>query len=320
MVAVSEIVDRFATPELPIYAGGAPVLNVRMMLSLVTNMVVFTSLSTAMIALFLVLVLRRALGVFVPLTISILSVVGTVGAMGAIGIPAMPISEIVPSFLLAVGVGASVHLIVIFLQRYEMGASREDAIAGALGHSGLPIIMTSLTTAGGLASFAAADLLPIAVFGIVSPLGLIVCLLISITLAPALLAVVPLRPQSATHPPSENATLELIAPDHLTTRVLTRMGAFATRRPGTILGGCAALARDRHRRHASARGQLRFARLVPRRPARQGRVLQARRRLRRRDGPRDADPDRRAERPPRPRRPAKRSIARSARSSGSKSR
>jgi len=177
----------------------------------------------------------------VPLTISILSVVGTVGAMGAIGIPAMPISEIVPSFLLAVGVGASVHLIVIFLQRYEMGASREDAIAGALGHSGLPIIMTSLTTAGGLASFAAADLLPIAVFGIVSPLGLIVCLLISITLAPALLAVVPLRPPSATHPASQNATLEQVAPDHLTTRVLTRMGAFATRRPGTILGGCAAL-------------------------------------------------------------------------------
>lgn len=241
VMAVSDVVDRFATPDFPIYAGGAPVLNVRMMVSLVTNVVVFTGLSTVMIALFLLLVLRRALGVFVPLTIAILSVVGTVGAMGTIGIPAMPISEIVPSFLLAVGVGASVHLIVIFLQRLDLGASREDAIAGALGHSGLPIIMTSLTTAGGLASFAAADLLPVAVFGIVSPLGLIVCLLLSLSLTPALLAVVPLRTPQPGAETARPRSIESVAPDQWTTRALARLGTFATRRPGTVLGSCAAL-------------------------------------------------------------------------------
>lgn len=239
VAAIESLVDRFSGPDFPIHAGGAPVLNVRMMVSLVTNILVFTALSTAMIAFFLIVVLRRALGVFIPLLVSILSVVGTLGLMGALGIPAMPISEIVPSFLLSVGVGASVHLIVIFLQRLEAGASREDAIAGALGHSGLPIIMTSLTTAGGLASFAAADLLPVAIFGVVSPLGLLVVLVLTLTLTPALLAVVPIR-RPARGPVNPHA-IDADQPDAISVRALTRLGAYSTKRPGVVIGASLAL-------------------------------------------------------------------------------
>jgi predicted RND superfamily exporter protein len=241
VAAIESVVERFSDPDFPIHAGGAPVLNVRMMVSLVTNILVFTALSTVMIAFFLVVVLRRALGVFIPLGVSILSVVGTLGLMGSLGIPAMPISEIVPSFLLSVGVGASVHLIVIFLQRFEAGASREDAIAGALGHSGLPIIMTSLTTAGGLASFAAADLLPVAIFGVVSPLGLLVVLVLTLSLTPALLAVAPIRATTGT--PTKVTTTETgdRVPDALSVRMLTRLGAYATRRPGVVIGASVAM-------------------------------------------------------------------------------
>ena len=232
--ALSAVVDRFNSESFRIYAGGAPILNVRMMTSLVTNILVFTGLSTCLIGFFLVLVLRRAIGVFIPLSVAILSLITTLGAMGALGIPAMPISEIVPSFLLSIGVGASVHLIAIFLQRLEAGDSREDAVAASLGHSGLPIIMTGLTTAGGLASFAAADLLPIAVFGIVSPLGIIICLLLTLTLAPALLAVIPMKMQT---PPAQTPENQAPEPDGLSIRLLSRGGEFATTHPGIVLGG-----------------------------------------------------------------------------------
>lgn len=232
--ALSAVVDRFNSESFRIYAGGAPILNVRMMTSLVTNILVFTGLSTCLIGFFLVLVLRRAIGVFIPLSVAILSLITTLGAMGALGIPAMPISEIVPSFLLSIGVGASVHLIAIFLQRLEAGDSREDAVAASLGHSGLPIIMTGLTTAGGLASFAAADLLPIAVFGIVSPLGIIICLLLTLTLAPALLAVIPIKMPTPAAQTPENQVPE---PDGLSIRLLSRGGEFATTHPGIVLGG-----------------------------------------------------------------------------------
>jgi predicted RND superfamily exporter protein len=158
--------------------------------------------------------------------------------MGTIGIPAMPISEIVPSFLLSIGVGSSVHVIAIFLQRFEAGASREEAIAGALGHSGLPIIMTGLTTAGGIASFATADLMPIAIFGTVAPLGILLTLVMTLLLAPALLAVMPLRtyPKPTTAPKAPMDGTDQTVPNALSIRILTRFGDYATAHAGRVLG------------------------------------------------------------------------------------
>ena len=221
---VLEIIERYDADDFRTYAGGPPIINMSMMGSLMRDVVLFTILSVGVIILFLGLVFRHALGVVIPLTISLLSLAATLGTMGTVGIPAMPISEIVPSFLLAVGVGGSVHLIVIFQQRLLAGASREDAIAGALAHSGLPIIMTSLTTAGGLASFAAAELLPIAVFGTVAPLGILLTLLMTLTLAPALLAVVPLRPPARA---AEGQSPSI--------RFLVGAGDFATRNAARVL-------------------------------------------------------------------------------------
>ncbi len=240
VAAVKQIVARYDAPDFRIYAGGAPVLNTALMVSLVTDIVLFTTLSTLMIGVFLTIVFRRVLAVVVPLLIAILSIVATLATMGTIGIPAMPISEIVPSFLLSVGVGASVHLITIFLQRLEMGASREDAIAGALGHSGLPIIMTSLTTAGGIASFATADLVPIAIFGIVAPLGILLTLVMTLLLAPALLAVMPLRAIPAPAPPGDPRD-DKPAAFALSTRMLTHLGDYATSHTGRVLGMSATL-------------------------------------------------------------------------------
>lgn len=239
VAAVNAIVARFDAPDFRIYAGGAPVMNTALMISLVTDIVVFTLLSSVMIGVFLAIVFRRLLAVVVPLSIAIISLVATLGAMGTLGIPAMPISEIVPSFLLSIGVGASVHLIVIFLQRLAAGATREDAIAGALGHSGLPIIMTGLTTAGGIASFATADLMPIAIFGVVAPLGILMTLVITLLLTPALLALMPLRMVPNPSVPADAAASD--ASRTLSSRVLTRCGDYATANAGHVLGISAAL-------------------------------------------------------------------------------
>ncbi|MAG30512.1 MAG: hypothetical protein CL908_06410 [Deltaproteobacteria bacterium] len=228
---VNTILARYDAPDFEVYAGGTPLMNSALMGSMIRDISLFTLLSILTIAIFLAIVFRRALAIAVPLVVALLSVVATLGAMGTFGIPAMPISEIVPSFLLAVGVGGTVHILVIFRQQLDAGASREDAIAGALGHSGLPIIMTSVTTAGGLLSFVAAELVPIVIFGTIAPLGILVTLLLTLTLAPALIAVLPFKPEPS------HATSDLVS-----IRLLTRVGVFATDNAGRVLGSCAALA------------------------------------------------------------------------------
>ena len=70
----------------------------------------------------------------------------------------------------------------------------------AVGHSGLAIAMTSLTTAGGLLSFARADVAPIADLGIYAAFGVMLAFAFTIIILPALIALVPLKPNSNTVP------------------------------------------------------------------------------------------------------------------------
>ena len=233
VAAVNAVVERFDGPDFRLYAGGSPVLNTAMINALILNVLRFTALSTLLVAVMLALVLRRVAGVLIPMAVGLLSVVATVGAMGTFGIPAMPITEIVPSFLLSIGVGATVHLIAIFLQQLEQGATRTDAIEGALIHSGLPIVMTALTTAGGIASFATASLRPIAVFGLVGAVGILISLCVTLLLTPALLAIVPLRLPEAGADASRGPGPSI--------RALTSLGDLATRHAGRVVGAAFAL-------------------------------------------------------------------------------
>ena len=142
---------------------------------------------------FLALLFRRPAGVVLPLLTVGLSLVSTLSVMAITGYPITLPTQILPSFLLAVGVGYSVHVLVIFFQRRRPGDDKEDAIAFALGHSGLAIVMTCLTTAGGLVSFAAAEIAPIADFGVFAPVGVVMALLFTLVLLPAFTAVFPMR-------------------------------------------------------------------------------------------------------------------------------
>jgi hypothetical protein len=112
-------------------------------------------------------------------------------------------TQILPGFLLAVGVGASVHVISIFYQDLNQGSDRRVAIKNALGHSGLAIVLTSLTTAAGLGSFATAEIAPLADLGIFSSLGVMLSLVYTVVLLPALLAVFPVKARQANGRPMD---------------------------------------------------------------------------------------------------------------------
>ena len=74
-----------------------------------------------------------------------------------------PPAQILPTFQLTVGVAYPVHFLSMFFKEMREGATRADAVVHALGHSGLPTVMTALTTMGGMASFATASLQPLAI-------------------------------------------------------------------------------------------------------------------------------------------------------------
>ena len=190
---LSEIVERHRSDSLEISMAGAPVMNQAITMSMQRDLSRFIGLMLGAIGLVLFVLFRRLSGVFLPLLVVVMSLVSTIGIMVASGVQLSPPSQVLPTFLLAVGTGAAVHILKIFYLRYDRGDSREDALAHALGHSGLPVAMTCITTMGGLTSFMAAGLVPIVDLGRFAPIGIFIALVLCLVLIPALVCVLPLR-------------------------------------------------------------------------------------------------------------------------------
>jgi len=233
---VSRIAKKYEGDDFHIYLAGTPVVTDVLKKAMQSNMRQFMGMALVTIALILLLLFRRVSGVVLPLLTVILSLVSTLGIMGAAGIPVKLPTQILPSFLLAVGVGASVHLLSVFFSRLqhlhegkaksESGSHKEAAISYAMGHSGLAIVMTSLTTAAGLASFSGAEVAPISDLGIVAAIGVLIALVFTLVLTPALLSIMPLKAKS-----SDSATARHQRMD----RLMLRIADIATDRSRTVL-------------------------------------------------------------------------------------
>jgi predicted RND superfamily exporter protein len=223
--AARAVVERYQTPGFRLHMAGAPVMSERITTRMQSDMRAFTAYSIVVIGALLFLLFRRIAGTFLPLLVVVLSMLSTLGMMQLAGGKMSVATQILPSFLLAVGVGASVHILAIFYQRLDSGSSKQEAVAFALGHSGLAVVMTSLTTAGGLGSFVIGEFKPVADLGIYAPLGVMFSLVFTLVLLPALIAVIPMRPRRRR---SDER------PD-LITRVLQGLGDFSATHPWSVV-------------------------------------------------------------------------------------
>ena len=181
-----EVLAEFEAPDFVIHTAGSPVMLQTIAGAMAHDMPRFVGLAIASIAIFLFLLFRRVIAVVIPLVVVALSVASTGGLMGWSGVPIHVPTQILPSFLLAVSVGDAVHLLAIFFEQIRVGQQREDALCYALGHSGLALVLTSLTTAAGLMSFSTSPIEPVAMLGIFAPTGVMVALFLSLTMLPAL--------------------------------------------------------------------------------------------------------------------------------------
>lgn len=190
---INEIAAKYKSADFPIEIAGIPVIIDTVRHHLEADTPRFTMGCLVTIAIVLLLLFRRAGGVVYPLTIVFLSMVSTLGIMAFFAAPITSVTQILPAFILVVGVCDSVHIMALFYSRIDQKYHKEDAIAFAFKHSGLAILMTSLTTAGGLMSFIPATMLPVTNLGIYATVGVLLSLVFTMVFLPALLAITPIK-------------------------------------------------------------------------------------------------------------------------------
>ncbi|WP_420429151.1 efflux RND transporter permease subunit [Algiphilus sp.] len=185
----------FARPDFQISISGSPFIMHQLTFILGRDMFLFSGVGIVLISVLLFAVFRRWVMVVLPITVSALSLYFTFVLMCFFGMVITTAVQILPSLLLAIGVGNSVHIFTVYFQAIDRGDDKRQALQYALGHSGFAVLMTGLTTAGGLVSFITADLKPVGDIGIMAPVGILSALLFSLALLPALIAVTPFRKQ-----------------------------------------------------------------------------------------------------------------------------
>lgn len=241
--AVSDITRKYNAEGFRIQLAGSPIVTDVLKRAIQQNMKRFMGMAVLTIALILFVMFRRVSGVLLPMLTVILSLLSTLGLMALTGVPFKLPTQIMPSFLLAVGVGASVHLLAVFyhqLQKLQADNPaglgpvelKQQAIVYALGHSGLAIMMTSLTTAAGLASFAGAQVAPVSDLGIIAAIGVLLALIYTLVLIPALLSITPIKAKK-----SRSAAVRTARMD----RLLIGIADIATGHPWRVLALSAVL-------------------------------------------------------------------------------
>lgn len=222
---VRSIVDDFKAQGHEVYIAGSPVVFDGVKRAMQSNMKAFVAFALVIMVLVLWLVFRRLSGVFLPLTVVAFSVLSTVSLMTVLGDAIKIPTQILPSFILVVGVGGSIHVLSYFFRCFNETGDKQEALSDSLSQVGMPLLMTSLTTALGMLSFAFADIAPVADLGIYSSIGIGFALLYTLLLLPALLAILPLQ---------QRHNSEIEKPRWLD-QFLSSVGRFSVGHPGVIL-------------------------------------------------------------------------------------
>jgi len=209
--AVATVVDDYNTPEFTIYVAGSPQVTDSLQTMMAEDMVFFVIMVLATIILFLGILFRRIPGVVLPMLTVLMAVTSTMGLMGHLSVPIQTITQIIPSFLLAVGVGAAIHVLAIFFQQYDASGGtakdKRNAVIYTYKHSGFAIAITSLTTAAGLISFASSDISAVARLGVFASLGVLLLLAYVLLLLPALISLLPLKNKQLKNKPGKGAVV-----------------------------------------------------------------------------------------------------------------
>lgn len=120
----------------------------------------------------------------VAIGISALFVVGT---LGWLGIESSTLISLTVMLIVAVGVADCVHVMSSYVYFRRLGLEHEAALSKAYGKTGLPILLTTITTMAGMGALTITGMTQFVVFGVTSAAGVLLAFLYTIFLLPALM-------------------------------------------------------------------------------------------------------------------------------------
>lgn len=154
----------------------------------------FGSLVPAMylvIIIFTAILLRSASATIATVLVIVFSMLAAMGVAGWLGIKLTPPSTAATTIITTLAVADSIHILTTLLAGMRQGMDRLNAIRYSMRLNVGPVFLTSVTTAIGFLSMNASDAPPFRDLGNITAIGVLWAFVLSVTLLPALIAVLP---------------------------------------------------------------------------------------------------------------------------------
>ena len=178
---------RAESPALTLQVTGLPALREQAARALRRDMLVFNSLGLSLAVILSAAVARSLRSTVVACVPPFIGAVWALGLLGLCGMPVNILTSVVPSLALVVGTCDSIHFIEDMRRSVRRGLPPLAASRGAVQRVGVACGLTSLVTAIGFASLAAAKIDAVRGFGIAAAVGAVASFL-AVTLLTPLLA------------------------------------------------------------------------------------------------------------------------------------
>lgn len=178
--------------ERTFHVGGVPVFELNFE-EVGMNDAKYMGAMFLIIILLLVAVFRSVAGVAAPMAVVFGSVGAMVGIAFLLGFLFNNLTMISPNMLTAVGIADAIHLVASWMVVRRSAETKQAAILETMRRNALPVLLTSVTTAIGFFSLTVSGLAPVRMLGIMAGIGALVALVLSLTLVPAILSLVPHR-------------------------------------------------------------------------------------------------------------------------------
>ncbi|MFN3532879.1 MAG: efflux RND transporter permease subunit [Candidatus Brocadia sp.] len=173
------------------HLAGPSVVNAELDRMSKRDMTKFTPLMFAMSIIVLGCLFRKISGVLIPILTVGVCIIWIAGCFALSGQTMNMISNMLFPLTFIIALSASIHLIGHYYHESKFSMSKEDAIYNTLRHVGIPILMTSITTAIGFLSLTTSSIPPVFITGLFMGGCAALTFIICMTLIPVLLSFVP---------------------------------------------------------------------------------------------------------------------------------
>ncbi len=194
VAAARELKERIESEyEVDVHLSGVVMLSNAFFESSMQDMQSLIPAMYLVIIVVMTLLLRSISATIATVIVIMFSIVAGMGAAGWIGIQLTPPSSAAPTIIMTLAVADSIHVLTTLFAGMRKGMSKHEAIRYSMRLNIGPVFLTSVTTAIGFLSMNTSDAPPFHDLGNITAMGVMWAFVLSVTLLPALIAVLPVK-------------------------------------------------------------------------------------------------------------------------------